>query len=464
MSASQVIAAIKPLRAVLELELAIPDYQRPYRWEESHVQQLLEDIRDSWQAEKTSYRIGSLILNPQREPEKVWNIVDGQQRITTLLLVLKQLGSDSGNDLRKSLRYRHRDSHVALVRNDAFIRHWLTENISGKEGFLTYLLTACAFVEIQVADLSEAFQLFDTQNGRGKELEAYNLLKAYHIRAMETDSFDEKKICDQNWEKATLYKPAGSPDFRDLLRQVINEQLYRSRVWSRKDEAGRFSKKAIGEFKGTTLGRTQLSRHPYQNRDLMRQVLQSYLQSQGLAIAGMQSRFRNSNPANVNPLASMNQAILNGKDFFGYVETYVEIYKRLFVEGPGHEDFRNFIAMYCTGYSGAQRDGDRYLFELYKSAVMLLFDRFGEDGLERYYKLLYLLIYRMRLEKKAVKYSAVSDEAVRNKIFHTLEHARSLADLQILFQKAFVKVEVNKSVKDIEGLFIENKVELIIQP
>ena len=37
--------------------------------------------------------------------------------------------------------------------------------------------------------------MFDSQNGRGKELEAYNLLKAYHIRAMELNGQDEKIKC-----------------------------------------------------------------------------------------------------------------------------------------------------------------------------------------------------------------------------------------------------------------------------
>ena len=44
------------------------------------------------------------------------------------------------------------------------------------------LMSVCA--ELKVVAFNEAFQMFESQNGRGKELEAYNLLKAYHIRAM----------------------------------------------------------------------------------------------------------------------------------------------------------------------------------------------------------------------------------------------------------------------------------------
>ena len=47
--------------------------------------------------------------------------------------------------------------------------------------------------------------MFESQNGRGKELEAYNLLKAYHIRAMSYSSQEDKILCDKRWEDATMH-------------------------------------------------------------------------------------------------------------------------------------------------------------------------------------------------------------------------------------------------------------------
>lgn len=194
---------------------------------------------------KSSYRIGSVIINSDQDKQY---IVDGQQRITTILLILKCLESNIGETLRNTLHYNHLDSKNAIINNKNFINKWLHENIGNeKMGFEKYILDFCEFVVIKVQDLSEAFQMFDSQNGRGKELEAYNLLKAYHIRAMETNSFEDKIDCDKTWEGAARYQSdkedRGNYNTTDLLKQVINEHLYRSRLWSRKEPAFAFDKK-----------------------------------------------------------------------------------------------------------------------------------------------------------------------------------------------------------------------------
>ena len=90
-------AEIKKVENILSDNLSIPNYQRPYRWTERNVLQLLEDVKQSWKAGKNSYRIGSVILN--NEDNGTLNIVDGQQRITTILLILKTLGSEVGKSL-----------------------------------------------------------------------------------------------------------------------------------------------------------------------------------------------------------------------------------------------------------------------------------------------------------------------------------------------------------------------------
>ena len=187
-------ACIKKIDKVLENELIIPEYQRPYRWTEENVRQLLTDVHESWRLGKNSYRIGSIILHTENNH---LNIVDGQQRLTTILLVLVALGSNIGKELRSKLKYNHIDSKLVISKNKSFIDKWIVENIKNeKDDFCKYLTQYCEFVEIKVKDLSEAFQMFDSQNGRGKELEAYNLLKAYHIRAMEANTFAEKVDCE----------------------------------------------------------------------------------------------------------------------------------------------------------------------------------------------------------------------------------------------------------------------------
>src|SRR5690606_11223820 len=69
-----------------------PIYQRPYKWSQKNVNQLLEDI--ILHVKKSSYRLGTVILHKDidKNTEAInYNIVDGQQRTITLVLIAKAL-------------------------------------------------------------------------------------------------------------------------------------------------------------------------------------------------------------------------------------------------------------------------------------------------------------------------------------------------------------------------------------
>ena len=64
----------------------IPPYQRPYSWGKENVQELLDDIWEAYSENDDEYFIGSLITI-ERERDKKYDVVDGQQRLTTLNLI-----------------------------------------------------------------------------------------------------------------------------------------------------------------------------------------------------------------------------------------------------------------------------------------------------------------------------------------------------------------------------------------
>lgn len=176
-------ANIKFIREFDFDKLDIPFYQRPYRWQTSHVETLLSTIRDNMNKEE--YRVGSIILNPNTETGK-FDIVDGQQRLTTLSLIFMNLEENTSH--RLSCQYNHIESKQNIYRNYHFIKNWITRPDFDKANFKKFILERCSVVVIVAENLSEAFQMFDSQNGRGKELEAYNLLKAYHLRAIDNET------------------------------------------------------------------------------------------------------------------------------------------------------------------------------------------------------------------------------------------------------------------------------------
>ena len=80
---------IKDILTTEDRKYVIPAYQRPSSWSQDHAEQLIADIYQSFQSDEKEYFIGSMICISK--DKNVYEVVDGQQRITTLTLILSQL-------------------------------------------------------------------------------------------------------------------------------------------------------------------------------------------------------------------------------------------------------------------------------------------------------------------------------------------------------------------------------------
>ena len=81
------------IKDVFSMWFRIPEYQRPYIWDTDQVNELLNDIMDARNYKSDSqYFLGSMVLHKKEKTESTtryteYDLLDGQQRITTLLLV-----------------------------------------------------------------------------------------------------------------------------------------------------------------------------------------------------------------------------------------------------------------------------------------------------------------------------------------------------------------------------------------
>lgn len=433
--------------------LVIPDYQRPYRWTTKNVEQLLTDINHARITGKLDYLLGSVILHHNQA--NLLEIVDGQQRLTTISLIARSLDKEIN---LPPLQFGHVDSATHIRENFKFIERW--ESLNLKEGerqeFIDFIFNNCRVVMVTVKRLSEAFQLFETQNGRGKPLEAYNLLKAYHIRAMVDAERKDKIECDVRWEDAALYSDKQNISI-DLLRQLINEHLFRSRVWSRSESANRFTRNDVDEFKGLTIGRDSELDFAYQNSLVQQQIALGFIQSLNRGLFKVKSRFEHGDPDNMSAFVNINQLIINGKPFFDYIETYVEMYKRLFLQSNSSQlaGFKDFYLAHCH-YPGCQRSGDGYIRQAYKSAILMAFDRFGEKGVNYLYEAIYVCLYRLRLTMKQVRYSTMTSNSNVGWILATIQKAKNFSDLAPIIRKSEEyrnNIKIVFDVAEIKDLF-----------
>lgn len=118
--------SIKTISELLKCNFFIPSYQRGYRWTEQQVTDLLNDINEftpkeiQHSDEKTWYCLQPIVVKQKSENE--WDVIDGQQRLTTIYLILHYLNQGFVDENRReklfSLKYETRDNSADFLQNE----------------------------------------------------------------------------------------------------------------------------------------------------------------------------------------------------------------------------------------------------------------------------------------------------------------------------------------------------------
>ena len=391
-------------------KLRIPPYQRKFTWKERDVRQLCKDLLKK--GDEGNYHLGTVILHHERKNgEEIWNVVDGQQRLTSIMAIL---GAPIFDLPIKQF----------LMCDYLMIRQVMADYSEEEQLKIREWLARCTLAFISVENVSEAFQLFTTQNGRGKPLTPVNLLKAYHYKAMEVDrqrmdADDFERLLNRvecEWESANV---ASTPGDGKLLLHVFREYLFRLRLWSRgKFPQVPFDASNIGEFKGVTIKGCEEGL-PLQNGA----VLRTYAQDTGDYVA---HRLPDDN---MNPYVSICQTIVNGADFFKYAQTYVAAYKNVFAGGRAQvEEFRRFYLSNCR--PGAHKSGAAmYARHVFEALCLFCYDRFGSEGLTACYRSLFACAYFERISQTRVLYRRCGS-AYAPRAIEAMMTNYSIADVQ----------------------------------
>ncbi len=246
----------------------IPGYQRPYSWGRDQTQELLDDllgalaVTPAQLSDAAPYFLGSIVLiKGEASPEAT--VVDGQQRLTTLTLLLSAIRAtvsdvDMQKDItsciyekgslvkgtqaryRLSLRERDRDffrqyvqhenglqrlAQLNTVLPDAQLR--LSENaqlfmnglanLSQDElvRLVQFIITRCYLVTVATPDLDSAYRIFGVLNSRGLDLSATDILKAEIIGGVE---YKLRELYTEKWEDEE--EELGRDEFNELFSHI----------------------------------------------------------------------------------------------------------------------------------------------------------------------------------------------------------------------------------------------------
>lgn len=404
-------AKVVKLKEILGKDLSIPGYQRPYKWTIKHVQQLLDDLLTHFRNQEQVYRIGTVVIH---KDGKNFDIVDGQQRLITLSLLLHSLGS--GNNLLNQ-PLTHSISKNNVINNYNFIKNY---SISHKKAFKKYILKICEMVYVELDDLDEAFQFFDSQNSRGKPLESYDLLKAYHLREMKDKPKEIVHHCVERWEKSALSQEINNLD------KIINYILFRLRRWHYQESGEVFTSDELETFKGVS----ESTNYPYLNPLFATKAVEKLAQQNPMLYY----------PRFVKTSFQTIQTLINGEQFFDYVQYYSELYEKLFKEGSGlvdkvkkinGKDIEKGVNTFLNNQEYCYRVGDKYLKNLFECTVLFYFDKFGEVYLDEFISKAFLWVYLIRFKHQRIPFKTVEDEACsKSGLLSHIE--RSLTPSQVL--------------------------------
>lgn len=226
-----------------ELYYQIPIYQRPYQWTKENCEKLLDDLFFNYEDDRESdYFCGSLVLvkfDPNSKTE-TYDIVDGQQRLSTFILLAKVLsdlyndclsdpkylkylerlqegwkdrhterkrlsfntiGSNAEDDFAYALEHfndsqasKNKNNKNNYLKNAVCLKDYLIKKeIENIDNFIEWLYSNVKFITIICPNIDKALRIFDVLNARGLPLNATDIFKGELLKELAKEE-DQKKL------------------------------------------------------------------------------------------------------------------------------------------------------------------------------------------------------------------------------------------------------------------------------
>ncbi len=222
-----------------KLYYQIPIYQRPYQWTEENCEKLLDDLFFNYENDRESdYFCGSLVLIAISEDSKAktYDVVDGQQRLSTFILLAKVLadlyngldpeyleylqaswkdryterkrlsfntiGSNAEYDFQDALEHFN-DSQASknkiiennYLKNAICLKNYLKKKeIEDINDFIEWLYFNVVFITITCPDADKALRIFNVLNARGLPLHATDIFKAELLKKLAKEKDQEEFV------------------------------------------------------------------------------------------------------------------------------------------------------------------------------------------------------------------------------------------------------------------------------
>ena len=230
--------------SILEIEgkFFVPDYQRGYRWGEDVVKQLLDDIKKNGEIKNQIYYLQPIVVKARKEGD--YELIDGQQRLTTLYLILKYLSKYLPDiKIGYEIHYETRESTHDYLQNidpekseeniDFFfvnqayntIKNWFNEDTEKCEDFLEQIKKYVKIIWYEPEEEISGEELFTRLNIGRIPLTNSELIRALFLSRNNGVTHEKQLEISTEWDK--IEKELRSSAFWAFL---TNENEYTNRI------------------------------------------------------------------------------------------------------------------------------------------------------------------------------------------------------------------------------------------
>lgn len=282
----------------------IPEYQRPYVWGKDQINDLLDDISFAQQNDdKSEYFLGSIVFQTKTNDSGNYqedDLLDGQQRLTTLFLIIAVIRDLTENEQLKTTckeiiyqdknEFNNTPERIRIIfdireevkefvnkfikvnagltninnlkqelenTKDLSIKNMITAIIEIQayfkgtetnfiENFFKYLNNKVLMIYVSSSSIEDAFKLFTVMNDRGMKLRNSDILKAENLRLV--NSTNREKLA-KDWEEIENYFEEDFDVFLSHLRTILVKEKARKNLLDEFEENIYFSK---GNKKGSS--------------------------------------------------------------------------------------------------------------------------------------------------------------------------------------------------------------------
>jgi hypothetical protein len=386
--------------------LEIPEYQRPYVWEEKQIDKLRLDIKEHFENhENLLYYLGSIILH---QHDGKLSIIDGQQRLTTLAII--QHIKDT-NEVPK-LKYASPTTIDHIKKNYEYLRKMETE--------LKYIDFEKLNVTLVVTNNEDdAYTFFETQNTGGIRLSGVDIIKAHHLRDIEIE--DKQKRYASTWESLKNIN-------------VVIELLIKARRWNALDW---FEVPSYRDEKGT--------------KDSIIEDFSEKTREKKKAATYFQIPYQ----------FAIRQPLANGENFIDYLVQFCDLYQRLFKNQGGFEFPEKY---YKFNESIIQKvDGTVFLKELYEIALLSYVNKFGTEKLLEASYWIFRYTYSLRVSNpKVVREDSIPNFLTREEKYKDGKDDKKSKNCNYIFDiilSSFDHEQCISSLKSFKYIFNNENIE-----